>query len=98
MGAGTPAIIVMAVAISLIVTILENLNGFLKTDKELIVFRDSFASSLTPLLLEQYSNITLIDLRYISASKLNDVVDFKKGDVLFLYSTMIINQSVMLKD
>ena len=33
-GAGTPAIIVMAVAISLIVTILENLSGFLKTDKE----------------------------------------------------------------
>ena len=36
-GAGTPAIIVMAVAISLIVTILENLNGFSKTDKELII-------------------------------------------------------------
>ena len=35
-GAGTPAIIVMAVAISLVVTILENLNGFIKTDKELI--------------------------------------------------------------
>ena len=35
-GAGTPAIIVMAVAISLVVTILENLNGFLKTDKEVI--------------------------------------------------------------
>lgn len=32
-GAGTPAIIVMAIAISLVVTILENLNGFLKTDK-----------------------------------------------------------------
>ena len=31
-----PAIIVMALAISLIVTILEILNGFLNTDKELI--------------------------------------------------------------
>ena len=33
-GAGMPAIIVMALAISLIVTILEILNGFLNTDKE----------------------------------------------------------------
>ena len=41
-GAGTPAIIVMAVAISLIVTILENLNGFLKTDKELIKMAQTF--------------------------------------------------------
>lgn len=41
-GAGTPAIIVMAVAISLIVTILENLNGFLKTDKEFIKMANTF--------------------------------------------------------
>ena len=41
-GAGTPAIIVMAVAISLIVTILENLNGFLKTDSNLIKMAKTF--------------------------------------------------------
>ncbi len=44
-GAGTPAIIVMGVAISLIVTILENLNGFLKTDKELIKMAKTFKAS-----------------------------------------------------
>ena len=44
-GAGTSAIIVMAVAISLIVTILENLNGFLKTDKELIKMAQTFKAS-----------------------------------------------------
>ena len=44
-GAGTPAIIVMAVAISLIVTILENLNGFLKTDKEVIKMARTFKAS-----------------------------------------------------
>ena len=32
----------MAVAISLIVTILENLNGFLKTDKDLIKMANTF--------------------------------------------------------
>ena len=41
-GAGTPAIIVMAVAISLIVTILENLNGFLKTYSNLIKMAKTF--------------------------------------------------------
>lgn len=41
-GAGTPAIIVMALAISLIVTILEILNGFLHTDKELIKMAKTF--------------------------------------------------------
>ena len=44
-GAGTPAIIVMAVAISLVVTILENLNGFLKTDKEVIKRAKTFNAS-----------------------------------------------------
>ena len=37
-----PAIIVMALAISLIVTILEILNGFINTDKELIKMAKTF--------------------------------------------------------
>ena len=44
-GAGTPAIIVMAVAISLVVTILENLNGFMKTDKDLIKMAKTFKAT-----------------------------------------------------
>lgn len=41
-GSGMPAIIVMAIAISLIVTILEMLNGYLKTDKEIIKMARTF--------------------------------------------------------
>ena len=41
-GAGMPAIIVMAVSISLIVTILEILNGFLHTDEEKIKMAKTF--------------------------------------------------------
>ena len=40
-----PAIIVMALAISLIVTILEILNGFLNTDKELIKMAKTFRAN-----------------------------------------------------
>ncbi len=35
----------MAVAISLVVTILENLNGFIKTDKDLIKMAKTFKAS-----------------------------------------------------
>lgn len=44
-GAGTGAIIVMALAISLIVTVLEILNGFLNTDKELLKMAKTFNAS-----------------------------------------------------
>jgi len=44
-GAGMPAIIVMALSISLIVTILQNLNGFLVTDKEKIKMAKTFGAN-----------------------------------------------------
>jgi len=44
-GAGMQAIIVMALAISLIVTVLEMLNGFLNTDPELIKMVQTFGAS-----------------------------------------------------
>lgn len=44
-GAGMPAIIVMALSISLIVTILEILNGFLRTDKEKIKMARTFQAT-----------------------------------------------------
>lgn len=44
-GAGTQAIIVMALAISLIVTVLEMLNGFLNTDPEKILMARTFGAN-----------------------------------------------------
>ncbi|MGN1300282.1 MAG: ABC transporter permease [Clostridia bacterium] len=44
-GSGTPAIIVMALAISLIVTILNILNGLISTDKEKIKMAETFKSN-----------------------------------------------------
>lgn len=43
-GAGTKAIIVMALAISLIVTVLEMLNGFHRTDPELMHMAKTFGA------------------------------------------------------
>ncbi len=49
-GADTSAIIVMAMAISLVVTILEILNGFNETDKEVIKMAKTFHSNKTQIL------------------------------------------------
>lgn len=67
------------------------------TSRELILFRDSYGSSLAPLLAESYAKITLIDIRYISSELLDDYVNFAGQDVLFLYSTLTLNSSQSLK-
>ena len=68
-----------------------------KTGRELVVFRDSFASSFVPLLVEGYDKITLIDTRYISPKILENYIEFSNQDILFLYSTSVINNSYSLK-
>ena len=80
-------------AVSVISAENPNFNG----KKELVIFRDSFGSSLAPLLLEGYSKITLVDTRYISSQILGQFVDFENCDVLFIYNTDLYNQSNMLK-
>ena len=80
------------------VLVIENKNN--KSGKELVLFRDSYASSLTPLMISSYSKITLIDLRYISSKMLNEFETIKfneKQDILFLYSIPVINNSFILK-
>ena len=65
--------------------------------RRLIMFRDSFGSSLAPLLCEGYEEVVLVDLRYISSDLLGDYVNFENADVLFLHSTMLLNQSLAIK-
>ena len=74
---------------------IENPNGH--TDRELIVFRDSFASSIVPLLLQDYSTVTLVDTRYISTPVLGQYLTFRGQDVLFAYSTLLLNNSATMK-
>lgn len=49
-GAGMPAIIVMALAISLVVTVLDILNGFLHTDEEKIKMAKTFNANKVQIL------------------------------------------------
>ena len=75
----------------------ENPLAAPKTDRELIIFRDSFGSSLAPLLLSDYAKITLVDLRYIAWSYLKQFVEFDNQDILFIYGTTLLNDSYTLK-
>ncbi len=68
-----------------------------KTKKDLVIFRDSFGSSFSPLLIEYYDTITIIDNRYISSQYFKDLIEFTDQDILFMYSTLLINNSVTLK-
>lgn len=76
---------------------IDNPNA--KTDKQLILFRDSFGSSIAPLLAEGYSSIILVDIRYGSFDIMKQFykIDITDQDVLFLYSSLILNSSFSFK-
>lgn len=66
--------------------------------KKLLLFRDSFGSSIAPLLAEYYEEVTLVDLRYVSASHALELLgDTEYQDVLFLYSAPILNHGDSLR-
>ena len=67
------------------------------TGRELIIIRDSYASSLSPLFLPGYDAVTLVDIRYILPNLLDQFIDFSNQDVLFLYSATLFNNSDSIK-
>ena len=71
--------------------VIENPNA--TTDKELVVFRDSFGRSFIPLLVQDYAKVTILDTRWIAGGTymLNNHITFENQDVLFLYSALVLN-------
>ena len=74
---------------------IENPNA--STDRELIIFRDSFGSAIAPLLVQDYATVTLVDIRYIQIDVLDRFLDFHGQDVLMLYSVPVLNNSQTIK-
>ena len=58
---------------------------------------DSFGSSIVPLLVSDYARVTLIDVRYVQIDVLDRFLEFGNQDVLFLYSTLVLNNSETIK-
>ncbi len=75
-------------------------NPAAETDRKLIAFRDSYGSSLLPLLVPFYREILVADIRYTMSGRLGEFVDFasyRGADALFLYSTTLLNRSISLR-
>jgi len=70
-------------------------NPAATTDRELMVFRDSFGSSLVPLLVQDYAAVTLVDIRYIQPQVLGKYLEFTGQDVLFMYSSLVLNKNLI---
>lgn len=79
------------------ISLMEIENPQAERAGHLIIFRDSFGSSLAPLLAQCYERVTLIDIRYISPQYLSAFVDFSGADVLFLYSSLVLANSETLR-
>lgn len=74
---------------------IENPNS--ASQDHLIIFRDSFASNIGPFFLSHYEKVTLIDTRYMSKDQITSYVEISDQDVLFLYSSLLVNNSYSLK-
>ena len=61
------------------------------TDKSLVIFRDSYGSSIAPLIAEGYKSVYVVDIRYAAPMTVAQMIDFEGKDVLFLYSALILN-------
>lgn len=72
-------------------------NPLAETDKELVVFRDSFGSSLVPLLVSGYKKITVFDIRYLPGDRIGNFIEIDNQDVLFIYSTSVLNNGTTIK-
>lgn len=77
------------------VVAIENPNA--EKQRELVIFRDSFGSSISPLLVKSYSKVTLLDTRYIHPDFMSGFIGENTDDVLFLYSTLILNSSETIR-
>lgn len=67
-------------------------------NKNLLVFKDSFANCFLPLLIPHYENIVIIDPRYFSGEISNVLEDYNFTDVLYIYNLNTFLEDTVLKD
>ncbi len=68
-----------------------------QTGKKLLMFKDSYAHSMVPFLKEHYSEITMLDMRYINVA-FTELVNVEEYDqVMFLYNLIGFSEDDSLK-
>ncbi len=76
--------------------VIEITNPAAASSRTLVIYRDSFARSLAPLMVKSYQKIVLIDLRWVNRAMYDPIIGtFALGDgrtdVLFLSSAQVLN-------
>ncbi|MBT3943780.1 MAG: hypothetical protein HOC77_08820 [Chloroflexi bacterium] len=66
-------------------------NPSSSTDAELVIFKDSYAHAVAPFLAQHYKTVTLIDMRFVRRQLVLDNFSLAEKDILFLYSTSVLN-------
>ena len=65
--------------------------------KSLLLIKDSYAHSLVPFLVNHYSRITMVDMRYINTD-LNQFIDLDSyQQTLFMFNTISFSEDITLK-
>lgn len=72
------------------VTVIENDNC--DNDKELVIFKDSYALSIAPFIAQHYKKVTLIDLRLANEDFAKTFIE-DNSEILYLYGFKTINDS-----
>lgn len=67
-------------------------SGNAKSDKSILVIKDSYAHSLVPFLTKEYSKVTMLDLRYINADFQMFVSLEDYDQILFLYNVITFSE------
>ncbi|WP_041139485.1 DHHW family protein [Beduini massiliensis] len=68
-----------------------------KDGQTLLVFRDSFGSSLVPLLVDTYQDIYVVDLRYMNLTDAERLIDKEIDEILLVYGMNSINEGTVIK-
>lgn len=72
-------------------------NPSCQKENRLVIFRDSFGSSIAPLLAKEYAQTILVDLRFIEYETVKRFVELENADVLFLWGQQVYNNSAMIR-
>jgi len=76
--------------------IIEITNPGSDSSEELVIFKDSYAHALSPLLAQHYHKVTMFDLRFVRRNMVIDNFDLDSSTVLFLYSTSVLNTDAQI--
>lgn len=71
-------------------------NELCDNDRELIIFKDSYANSIAPFLAMHYNKVTLVDLRIVNLDRIMQDLDMD-SDILCLYGYKTLQDGAIMK-